>query len=179
MDTAALQMKIDALERELAAVTDFALRIALEREIADEENKHMRRMQALNVRRKSLEEMQDQLKCQAANSSLPQQATAPPPPQQAPPQQAPAPPQQAPPQQAPPPPQQAPETPQQAIVPYQHVTGALQSYPDAQPQLPTLDDMNWPEGALDYLLSKFDKERLRSDQSYFAQHPYTNVFDFL
>ena len=150
--------------------------------------------------------MKDRLKNQAANISLPQQATAlpagdyepeppppqqappqqapaPPPPQQAPPQQAPAPPQQAPPQQAPPPPQQAPAPPQQAagaIVPYQHVTGALQSYSDAQPQLPCLDDMNWPEGALDYLLSKFDKECLRyPDQSYFAQHPYTNVFDFL
>ena len=186
MDTAALQMKIDALERELTAVTDAAaLQVkfdALEREIADAEKKHMRRMEALNVRKKSLEEMKDQLKCQAANSSPPQQATAPPPPQQAPPQQAPAPPQQAPPQQAPPPPQQAPAPPQQAagaIVPYQHVTGALQSYSDAQPQLPTLDDMNWPEGALDYLLSKFDKECLRSDHSYFAQHPYTNVFDFL
>ena len=136
MDTAALQMKIDALERELAAVTDFALRIALEREIEYEENKHMRRMQALNVRRKSLEEIKDQLKCQAANSSPPQQAIvsfvggSPTPP--------PYPPQQAIVPTAPPPPY----PPQQAIVPYQHVPGALQSYSDAQPQLPTLDDMN-------------------------------------
>ena len=53
------------------------------------------------------------------------------------------------------------------------------SYSDAQPQLPTLDDMNWPEGSLDYLLSKFDNECLGAHHSYFAQHPYTNVFDFL
>ena len=58
MDSAALQMKIDALERELAAVTDAAaLQVkfdALEREIADAEKKHMRRMEALNVRKKRL-----------------------------------------------------------------------------------------------------------------------------